>query len=149
MVSNDYFLIFRCFDHMMQIFPPCMMLQCHGWGWKPPLTASHIHIGCIQSVLWFSTLRCCGWAYYRCINSCITCAGGEGGLGKMGYGQASMMLGCHDWGFKPPLIASHIHIGYTKSFSTLRCCGWAYGCILMHCNTCAGGDECQGKWGMA
>ena len=27
----------------------CMMLRCHGWGWNPPLTASHIHIGCIQS----------------------------------------------------------------------------------------------------
>ena len=29
----------------------CMMLWCHGWGWNPPLTASHIHIGCIQSGL--------------------------------------------------------------------------------------------------
>jgi hypothetical protein len=28
----------------------CMMLWCHGWGWNPPLTASHIHIGCIQSL---------------------------------------------------------------------------------------------------
>ena len=28
----------------------CMMLRCHGWGYKPPLIASHIHIGCIQSV---------------------------------------------------------------------------------------------------
>jgi hypothetical protein len=92
-------------------------------------------IDCIPHPYWmytksFSTFRCCGWTY-GCINSCITCAGGEGGLGKMGYGQACMMLGCHGWGFKPPLIASHIHIGYTKSFSTLRCCGWAYGCILM------------------
>jgi hypothetical protein len=29
----------------------CMMLWCHGWGCKPPLNASHIHIGCMQSVL--------------------------------------------------------------------------------------------------
>jgi hypothetical protein len=29
----------------------CMMLWCHGWGFKPPLTASHIHIRCIQSFL--------------------------------------------------------------------------------------------------
>ena len=29
----------------------CMMLWCHGWDCKPPLTASHIHIGCMQSVL--------------------------------------------------------------------------------------------------
>ena len=28
----------------------CLMLQCHGWGCKPPKTASHIHIGFIQSV---------------------------------------------------------------------------------------------------
>ena len=28
-----------------------MMLRCHGQGCKPPLTASHIHIGCIQRVL--------------------------------------------------------------------------------------------------
>jgi hypothetical protein len=26
-------------------------LWCHGWGCKPPLTASHIHTRCIQSVL--------------------------------------------------------------------------------------------------
>ena len=26
-------------------------LWCNGWGCKPPLTASHIHIGCPQSVL--------------------------------------------------------------------------------------------------
>ncbi len=26
-------------------------LWCHGWGCKPPLTASHIHIRCIKSVL--------------------------------------------------------------------------------------------------
>jgi hypothetical protein len=28
----------------------CMMMRCHGWGCKPPKTASHIHNGCIQSV---------------------------------------------------------------------------------------------------
>ena len=28
-----------------------MMLRCRGRGCKPLLTASHIHIGCIQSVL--------------------------------------------------------------------------------------------------
>ncbi len=27
-----------------------MMLWCHGRGCKPPLTASHIHIGSTQSV---------------------------------------------------------------------------------------------------
>ncbi len=27
-----------------------MMWLCHGWGWQPPQTASHIHIRHIQSV---------------------------------------------------------------------------------------------------
>ena len=36
--------------HADQACRICMMLQCHGWGWKPSLTVSHIHIGCIQSV---------------------------------------------------------------------------------------------------
>ena len=33
-----------------------MILWNHGWGWEPPLTASHIHIGCIWSVLapWYA-----------------------------------------------------------------------------------------------
>ncbi len=35
--------------------------------------------------------------------------------GKMGYGQACMMLRCHGWGWKPSLTASHIHIGWIKS----------------------------------
>ena len=51
----------------------CMMLRCHGWGCKPPLTASHIHIGCIQSVLaaWDAVDGHMGT--HLC---CITCAGG-------------------------------------------------------------------------
>jgi hypothetical protein len=110
------------------VWPSCMMLWCHGWGCKPPLTASHIHTGCIQSVLapWDAvdghimgtplcrnTLFRWGWI-----------------LGKMGFGWACMMLQCHCWGCKPPLTASHIHIGCIQSglaFSTLRCCRWAYG----------------------
>ena len=71
----------------------------------------------------------------------------------------------------------HPYWMYIKCFSTLRCCGWAYGCILMlltHGNqkdpclsklyiigfaiiyevvylfyTCADGGEFLEKWGMA
>jgi len=85
----------------------CTMLRCHGRGFKPPLTASHIHIGCIQS---FSTLRCCGWAY-GCISIAVLHVQVGGILGIMGYGRACMMLRCHGRGFKPPLTASPIHIG--------------------------------------
>jgi hypothetical protein len=80
-------------------------------------------IDCIPHPYWmyakcFSTLRCCGWAYgctlmpYR-----YMCKWG-GDLGKMGYGWACMILRCHGWGFKPPLTASHIHIGCIKSVLT-------------------------------
>jgi hypothetical protein len=35
-------------DQSLQFWGHCqveMMPQCHGWGWRPPLIASHIHIG--------------------------------------------------------------------------------------------------------
>jgi len=55
----------------------CMMLWCHGRGWKPPLTASHIYIGCIQSVLapWDAVDGQMGTPLCH-----ITCAGGAGFL---------------------------------------------------------------------
>ncbi len=36
-----------------------MMWLCHGWVWQPPQTASHIHIGHIQSVWahWYAVHR--------------------------------------------------------------------------------------------
>ena len=38
---------------------------------------------------------------------------------------------------------------YTKCFSTLRCCGWAYGYTLPYSRyTSAGGGEFKRKWGM-
>jgi hypothetical protein len=39
--------------YLVQMLWPCgviMMSLCHGWGWQPPQTASHIHIRHIQSV---------------------------------------------------------------------------------------------------
>ena len=35
-----------------------MMWLCHGWGWQPPQTASHIHIRHIQSA----------WAHYYAVH---------------------------------------------------------------------------------
>jgi hypothetical protein len=94
-------------------------------------------IDCIPHLYWmytkcFSTLRCCGWAYHGCTLMPYHYMFRWGWVsGKMGYGRACMMLWCHCWGCKPPLTAYHIYVGYTKSFSTLRCCGWAYGCTIM------------------
>ena len=42
----------------------------------------------------------------------------------------------------------HPYWMYMKCLSTLRCCGWAYGCILMPLIHCAGGGEFEENWGM-
>ncbi len=60
------FIGYPCADSisLTQLYPPYlgqilgfwvtwgvkMMWLCHGWGWQPPQTASHIHIGHIQSI---------------------------------------------------------------------------------------------------
>jgi hypothetical protein len=62
----------------------------------------------------FSTLRCCGWAYGYTLMLYYMCRWGWI-LGKRGYGRDCMMLQCHGWCCKPPLTASHIHIGCIQS----------------------------------
>jgi len=99
----------------------------------------------------FSTLRCCGWAYGYTLLPYYMCRWGWI-LGKIGYSWACMMLRCRDWGCKPPMTASPNHIPYwmyTKCLSTLRCCGWAYGCILIAVLHVQVGVNFEGKWGMA
>ncbi len=56
----------------------------------------------------FSTLICCGWAYGYTIALIPVQVGVN--FGKLGGGGGQMTLGCHGWGCKPPLNASHIHI---------------------------------------
>jgi hypothetical protein len=117
-----------------------MMLWCHGWGCKPPLNVSHIHIGCIQSVLapWDAVDGHMGPPLCR-----KTCAGGGWilVLRKLGYGRACMMLWCHGWGCKPPLNASHIHIGCMQSvLAPWDAVDGHMGTPLCH-NTGAGGGE--------
>ena len=77
------------------------MLQCHGWGSKPPWTASHINIICIQSVL----APCAPIHWYLC---------------RWG-------LWCHGWMHPHPYC---IYIKCLSTFIFI-CCGWAsYGCPL-------------------
>jgi hypothetical protein len=93
----------------------CMMLWCHGNGrsCKPPLTASHIHIRWIKSVLvpWDTVdgLMVHPYAVHH-----YMCRWGWD-LGNMGYCRACMRLWCHCRGWKPPLTAPHIHIGCIQS----------------------------------
>ncbi len=89
-----------------------MMAWWHCWGWKSPLTASHIHIGCMEM------FRAPSYAVDRHMDAPLHCYTGKvcpdvGNLGKHGYYE--MMAWWHGWCFRPPLFASHIHIGYTES----------------------------------
>jgi hypothetical protein len=43
----------------------------------------------------------------------------------------------------------HPYWMYTKCFSTLRCCGWAYGYTFMPLNIVQVGVDYKKKWGMA
>jgi hypothetical protein len=65
------------------------MLWCHGRGCKPPLTASHIHIGCIQSVLAPSYAVD---GHMVTPLHCYTCAGGVGFFEKMWYESDVVVL---------------------------------------------------------
>jgi hypothetical protein len=67
-----------------------------------------------MSTKYFSTLRCCGWAYGYTLMPYYMCRWGWI-LGKLGYGRAHMKLRCHGWGWKPPLTVSHIHIRCIQS----------------------------------
>ncbi len=89
-----------------------VMLQCHGWGSKPPWTASHIHIIYVQSVLapWYAVNGHMAPPLHWYV-----CAGQGWIFGKLGWGWAQMMLQRHCWGSKPPWAASHIHIIFIQS----------------------------------
>ncbi len=111
-----------CIPHPYWMYTKCLnTLRCCGWAydvvvsWLRLQTPKdcipqpwHIYAKC------FSTLRCCGWAYGYTLMIYYMCWCGWI-LGKMGNGRACMMLRCHGWGCKPPLAASHIHIGCMQS----------------------------------
>ena len=123
----------------------CMMLWCHGWGWKPP-------IECIPHPYWmyancFITLRCCGWAC-----GCILIAVLHVQVG-VNFRNSGVWPSLYEvvvsWMRLQTFIdcIPHPYWMYTKCFSTLRCCGWAYhGCTLSWVPSyavihCAGGGK--------
>ncbi len=63
---------------------------------------------CIQ---WLSTFICCGWAY----GCTLTLLSVQMGAKFWEIGVRWMTLWCHGSGCKPPLTASHIHIGCIES----------------------------------
>ena len=78
-----------------------MTLWCHGRGWEPLLTASHIHIRCVWSV-WVPSYDVDGH-----MGQALNCDT-HGGMGKetyfcyIGVRLSQMTLQCHGWACKTP-----------------------------------------------
>ena len=82
------------------------MSLCHGWGWQPPQTASHMFIRHIESVgaHWYpvhlhtvAVLHKYPPYLAQILGYVVTCG-------------VKMMSFCHGWGWQPPLTDFHIHI---------------------------------------
>ncbi len=117
--------------HILWFWLTCevkMMSLCHGWGWQPLQTASHIHLRHIQSVWthWYAVHGHMAVAlnsythstWVRLLWSWVTCG-------------VKMMSLHHGWGWQPTQTASFIHIRrFKKCLSTLIYCFWAYSSSL-------------------
>jgi hypothetical protein len=67
MQYQPYTVISTLLGSILGLWVTCgvnMMWLCHGWGWQPPHTASHIHIRHIQSV----------WANWYAVHSNMVAA---------------------------------------------------------------------------
>ncbi len=82
-----------------------MMSFCHGLGWQPPQTASHIHI---QHIKCFSILISCPRTYSISLTQLYPHYLAQI-IGFWVTGGVKMMRLCHGWGWQPPQTASHIH----------------------------------------
>ncbi len=88
-----------------------MMSLCHGWGWKPPQTASHIHSRHIQNdwAHWYA-VHCHRLAALHRYTPYLALT-----LGLWVTCRVKMMSLCHGWGWQPPQTASHIHTRHIQS----------------------------------
>ncbi len=91
-----------------------MIWLCQGWGWQPPQTASHIHIGHIQSDWEHWSLICYPWAYRISLTQLYPYNLGQI-LGFWVTCGVKMMWLCYGWGCQPPQTASHNHVRHTHS----------------------------------
>jgi len=104
-------------------------------------------IDCIPHPHWmykkcFSTLRCCGWAYGCIIIVVIRVQVGVNFRGNVVWLSPSSLYDVVvSWlRLKTPIdCIPHLYWMYTKCLSTLRCCGWAYGCIRIPYYMCRWG----------
>jgi hypothetical protein len=83
-----------------------MMSLCHGWGWQPSQTTSHIK--CL------STMIFCPWAYIISLTQLYPTYLAQI-LGFWVTCGVKMMSLCTGWGWRPPQTASCIHTKHIKS----------------------------------
>ena len=125
------------------------MLRCHGWGCQPPLTESHIHIGCIKESVIAPWDAVDG---HMCTPSLIAVIRVQVGVN---FRENRVCPSLYDvvvsWlRLQTPIdCIPHSYWMYTKCYSTLWCCGWAYGYTLpySHYTSAGGGDFREnGEW---
>ena len=89
----------------------------------------------------FSTLICCGWAYGFALTLLCLCRLGVE-FGKIGVGQ-SLSDVVMSWLRLQTCLECipHPNHMYRQCFSTLICCGWAYGSALTLLCLCRSGVE--------
>ena len=92
------------------------MLWCHGWGSKPPLTASPNH-GIYSKCL--SSLRCCGWAYGYTLMPCYMCRWGWI-IGKMGMADSVWCCGVMVEAANPQRLHPNFILDVYKVFEQLE-----------------------------
>jgi hypothetical protein len=83
----------------------------------------------------FSTLICCGWAYGCPLTLLSLC-----NFRKIGVGLSPCDVVMSWLRLQTPVdCIPHPYHMYTKYFSTLICCGWAFGCTLTLLRLCRSG----------
>ncbi len=114
------------------------VLWCHGWGCKPPLTASHIYIGSIKSV------KAPSYAVDGHMGAPLTVI-------PVQVGAKIWKIGVR-WG-PDDIVVSWLRLYTTtdciphpywmciKCLSTFICCGWACGCTLTLLYLCRWGPK--------
>ncbi len=100
----------------------------------------HIHTKC------FSTLICYEWAHGSTLTLLCQCRSGVA-FRKIGVGLSPSDVVMSWLRLQTPVdCIPYLYYMYTKYFSTLICCGWAYGCTITLLSLCRSGVGFR-NWG--
>jgi hypothetical protein len=140
--------------------PPLHCYTCAGQGWilgKLGMSPSpsdvvmswlrlQTHLDCIPHpchmyTKCFSTLICCGWAYGSALTLlCLCRLGVDFRKIYVGPSPSDVVMSWLRLQTHMDCIPHPCHM-YTKCFSTLICCGWAYGSALTLLHLCRSGVD--------